>query len=107
MIQLNIVAHCDGSYVTPSGDEISYYTLHLYLNEPAPAAPGEKTGGGATRFHSLSWDDKRYLDVQPKVGRVLIFQHRNLLHSGDDVIRGTKYTLRTDLMYMKVAVEER
>ena len=55
----------------------------------------------------MSWDEEKYLDVEPKVGRVLIFQHRNLLHSGDDVIRGTKYTLRTDLMYEKVAVEER
>ncbi|KAL8909077.1 MAG: hypothetical protein Q9207_000411 [Kuettlingeria erythrocarpa] len=97
--------HCDGSYVTPDGDEISYYTLHLYLNEPESAAPGEDTGG-ATRFHSLSWDESQYLDVKPKVGRVLIFQHRNLLHSGDDVISGTKYTLRTDLMYTKVAISE-
>jgi len=39
------------------------------------------------------------IDVVPKVGRVLLFQHRNLLHSGDDVISGTKLTLRTDVMY--------
>ncbi|KAL8942348.1 MAG: hypothetical protein Q9216_001730 [Gyalolechia sp. 2 TL-2023] len=94
--------HCDGSYVTESGREISYYTLHLYLNEP-----GTHALGGATRFHSLSWDDKKYFDVVPQVGRVLIFQHRELLHSGDDVINGTKYTLRTDLMYSKVAEEEK
>ncbi|KAI4175768.1 MAG: hypothetical protein LQ343_001381 [Gyalolechia ehrenbergii] len=63
--------------------------------------------GGATRFHSLSWDDKKYFDVMPQVGRVLIFQHRDLLHSGDDLIKGTKYTLRTDLMYTKLAEEEK
>ncbi|KAL8957540.1 MAG: hypothetical protein Q9193_005216 [Seirophora villosa] len=96
--------HCDGSYVTPDGGEISYYTLHLYLNEPQSAAPGERTEGGATRFHSMSWDEK-FLDVEPRVGRVLIFQHRNLLHSGDDVVKGTKYTLRTDLMYKKAVAE--
>lgn len=100
------VAHCDGSYVTPDGDEISHYTLHLYLNEPEPSTPGEQSEGGATTFHSMNWGE-RYLDVKPKVGRVLIFQHRNLLHSGDDVVKGTKYTLRTDLMYTKVGVEER
>jgi hypothetical protein len=32
-------------------------------------------------------------------GRVLIFQHRRLLHSGDDVKAGIKYTMRSDLMY--------
>lgn len=99
------LAHCDGSYVT--ANEISYYTLHLYLNEPEPVVPGEEVGGGATRFHSLSWDEEKYFDVEPKAGRVLIFQHRNLLHSGDDIVRGTKYTLRTDLMYTKVAIEEK
>lgn len=99
------IAHCDGSYVTPDGSEISYYTLHLYLSEPEAGLQGEKTDGGATRFHSMSWDEK-FLDVEPRMGRVLIFQHRNLLHSGDDVVKGTKYTLRTDLMYKK-AVEER
>jgi hypothetical protein len=30
-----------------------------------------------------------------------MFQHRNLLHSGDDVVRGLKLTMRTDLMYKK------
>ena len=53
--------------------------------------------GGATTFHSL--DMKRKLDVMPKSGRILLFQHRSLLHSGDDVLKGVKYTLRTDLMY--------
>ena len=35
----------------------------------------------------------------PEAGRVLIFQHRDLVHSGDDVLNGVKYTMRTDLMY--------
>lgn len=53
--------------------------------------------GGATTFHSR--DMKERLDVDPKVGRVLIFQHRRLLHSGDDVVSGIKYTMRSDLMF--------
>jgi hypothetical protein len=48
---------------------------------------------------------KRF-DVKPKYGRVLMFQHRFLLHSGDDVVRGTKYTMRTDIMFAKEAAEE-
>ncbi|EAT78503.2 hypothetical protein SNOG_14266 [Parastagonospora nodorum SN15] len=27
-------AHCDGCYETPDGEERSYFTLHLYLNDP-------------------------------------------------------------------------
>ncbi|CAD6567101.1 MAG: hypothetical protein ASARMPREDX12_005317 [Alectoria sarmentosa] len=87
--------HHDGCYVTPEGQEISFYTLHLYLNE---STPENKLEGGATTFHSH--DMQRSLDVDPKVGRVLIFQHRDLLHSGADVTRGIKLTLRTDLMYV-------
>ena len=90
-------AHNDGSYVTPDGKERSMFTLHLYLNEPTPA---NKLEGGATTFHS--YDMQRSFDVEPKVGRVLIFQHRDLLHSGADVTGGIKLTLRTDLMYAKL-----
>jgi hypothetical protein len=55
--------------------------------------------GGATTFWGM--DMKRRLDVTPKMGSVLIFQQRYLLHSGDDLIRGTKITMRTDIMYAK------
>lgn len=87
-------AHCDGCYQTPDGTERSYFTLQLYLNDAA-----EQLKGGATTFHDFSMTKK--IDVAPKCGRVLMFQHRNLLHSGDDVRGGTKYTMRTDIMYTK------
>ena len=86
----------DGIYETPDRKERSYYTLHLYLNDSTSDEPLLK--GGATRFENLRGN---YMDVPPKAGRVLIFQHRDLLHSGADVIAGTKYTLRTDIMYTK------
>lgn len=44
---------------------------------------------------------KRRLDVAPKMGRILIFQQRSLMHSGDDLVSGMKLTLRTDIMYEK------
>ena len=47
---------------------------------------------------------KRF-DVKPKYGRVLMFQHRFLFHSGDDVVSGTKYTMRTDIMFAEEAAE--
>ncbi|KAL9124307.1 MAG: hypothetical protein Q9217_006351 [Psora testacea] len=76
---------------------ISWCTLHLYLNEPDEESQLE---GGATTFHSQ--DMETSFDVEPKIGRILLFQHRHLLHSGADVIRGVKYTMRTDLLYKKV-----
>lgn len=54
--------------------------------------------GGATSFaNGFSTVDA--VRVFPRAGSVLIFQQRNLMHSGDDVFRGVKYTLRTDVMY--------
>ena len=94
---LTPAAHNDGCFVTPDGKEISYYTIHLYLNGPTAA---NKLQGGATTFHS--YDMERSFDVDPKVGRVLIFQHRDILHSGADVTGGIKLTMRTDMMYKKM-----
>lgn len=88
--------------MTPDGEERSYVTLHLYLNESDTSAPEGKLEGGATTFHSCSYNDDLKLDVEPKTGRVLIFQHRNLLHSGADVTAGIKLTMRTDLMYRQI-----
>ncbi|KAI9660903.1 MAG: hypothetical protein M1821_009230 [Bathelium mastoideum] len=91
--------HCDGCYETPDGQERSYYTLHLYLNDKDSNPMGEELVGGATTFFSMNM--QRRLDVEPRTGRVLIFQHRNLLHSGDDVLGGLKLTLRTDIMFKR------
>ena len=97
-------AHCDGSYTTPDGRERSWYTLHLYLNERDSS---NDLVGGATTFHGLDSFDGRDAEspihVYPKIGRVLLFQHRGLLHSGQDVEQGTKYTMRTDLLFTKEA----
>ena len=92
--------HCDGTYVTPDGLERSYVTLHLYLNEDGPE---NRLVGGATTFHS--WNLEQEWKVPPKVGRVLMFQHRNLLHSGEEVVEGLKLTMRTDLMFKKADKE--
>lgn len=93
--------HCDGSYETASREERTYFTLHLYLNNSGAKGSKGDLVGGATRFHSYPSMEKKeaILDVLPKTGRILLFQHRNLLHSGDDVVQGVKYTMRTDLLY--------
>jgi len=103
--------HCDASYHTPDGSQRSFYTLHLYLNDSAQCTATSSSGhlppsseaatptlqGGATTFYST--DLQRRFDVDPKAGRVLIFQHKRLLHAGDEVSAGVKFTVRSDLMY--------
>ncbi|KAK3685893.1 oxidoreductase domain-containing protein [Podospora appendiculata] len=96
--------HCDGPYSETDADKTveTLFTVHLYLNDSQAEAGHEAAAaadlvGGATPF--LSDDETRKVDVHPKAGRVLIFQHRRLLHSGADVVQGTKYTMRTDIVY--------
>ncbi|KAL8720012.1 MAG: hypothetical protein Q9225_003057 [Loekoesia sp. 1 TL-2023] len=89
--------HFDGTFRTEEGEN-SFLTLHLYLNEPDEDSLLQ---GGATTFHALDRSG-RHMDVMPKVGRVLLFQQKGLLHSGADVTRGIKFTMRADVMYRKV-----
>ena len=49
---------------------------------------------------------RKTYDVKPVVGRVLIFQHRGLIHSGGEVTSGEKFTMRTDLMYERMPTEQ-
>ncbi|CAE6416471.1 unnamed protein product [Rhizoctonia solani] len=90
--------HCDGNYHDPDSGHISYYTLQLYLNDISPEQ------GGSTRFwgspDSNGGNTLSYVDVQPKLGRALIFEQSGLWHSGQDVLEGgEKYTIRAELMY--------
>jgi hypothetical protein len=75
--------HYDGAF-RRSARERSLLTLMVYLNEGFT--------GGATAFHD--WDVR----VAPRTGLALIFQHQ-LLHEGCELIEGTKYVLRSDVMY--------
>ncbi|KAL3443447.1 hypothetical protein BJX65DRAFT_298244 [Aspergillus insuetus] len=115
--------HWDGHYTDPETKERSYFTVHLYLNgdgeqdlkelkraeREAEGRDGNPNGdldggllGGATSFIPRYEEQERNVRVFPKTGSVLVFQHSELMHGGDSVFRGTKYTLRTDLMYEQV-----
>ncbi|TFK38588.1 hypothetical protein BDQ12DRAFT_712943 [Crucibulum laeve] len=113
--------HCDGTLQLPD-DRFSHVTVQIYLGDGrnAPSDSTEscddslgETGmpggspsnatlplvGGPTRIWSR--DGKKWLDVDAKLGRVLIFQQRQILHSGEDVKQGLKYALRTDIMFKR------
>lgn len=97
-------AHTDGPYwyETPETEFQTHYTMQLYLNDGETPAD-EALVGGVTAF--LSRDRKRRLDVNPKTGSALIFQHEGLLHEGALVERGEKYTMRTDVVYELIKTE--
>jgi hypothetical protein len=84
-------AHYDSPFVrsTPDGNcvgEMSCVSVQIYLNQ--------NFKGGSTTFRS----GDRFLDVKPRTGSILLFEH-NILHEGQTVLQGTKYLLRTDVMY--------
>ncbi|KAF9032394.1 hypothetical protein BJ165DRAFT_1517538 [Panaeolus papilionaceus] len=81
--------HCDFLHDLPDG-RVGQVTIQIYLGE-------DGVEGGATRIAGGS--PGKYVDVFPKKGRVLIFQHKDVFHSGEEVTSGLKFTLRSDLLY--------
>lgn len=121
--------HWDGMYTDPGSGECSLYTIQLYLNgdgeqdlgelqremgrEKEKAGENEKEKwtnadvnakllGGATSFIPRFEEAETQVRVFPKTGSVLVFQQSDLLHGGDPVVRGSKFTVRTDVMYRVV-----
>lgn len=78
--------HRDGSYKREG--ERSLMTVMVYLNT---------CGGGRTTFHDP--EGGLVAAVEPRPGRVLIFDHP-LLHSGETVSGGVKVCMRTDVMFL-------
>jgi len=102
--------HCDGLYSTPD----------------------ESLEGGSTRIFSHkddwpesddSWPDSDdalsdsdvnagniligpCVDIPARLGRVLIFEQEDLLHSGEPVQKGIKISMRTDFMYEVVHITD-
>ncbi len=87
--------HHDGSF-RRNIYEFSLYTVLLYLNEGY--------SGGYTDF--LYNDDSLLYRVVPETGLALLFRHE-LLHTGTEVLEGTKYVLRSDVMYRLPSALER
>ena len=63
---------------------------------------GKTTGKGGLREMLGLGNKEAREDVKAVRGRVLIFQHRGLVHSGEEVRDGVKFTMRTDLLYKRV-----
>lgn len=74
--------HKDGRY-SRNESESSFYTFMIYLNDDFK--------GGETIFENG-------ISITPSKGTCLVFLH-DLEHEGAKVVSGTKYVLRTDIMY--------
>jgi prolyl 4-hydroxylase len=75
--------HKDG-YFEKSPDEVSLLTFLIYLNADFE--------GGDTQF--------RWETVRPQEGMLLVFPHKQS-HQGAEISAGTKYVLRSDVMYQR------
>jgi prolyl 4-hydroxylase len=73
--------HFDGAFVRNAAEQ-SLLTFMVYLNEGF--------GGGATEFEHRS--------IVPRTGHAVVFDH-GLRHQGAEVTHGTKYVLRSDVMF--------
>jgi len=109
--------HRDGNYMRHS-KERSFYTIMIYLN----SGDGIDYRGGSTLFQfdfditkhgrgrgrerdceseSESENKAATVEYVPQAGGVVVFDHR-ILHEGARVEEGTKYAIRTDVMYRLV-----
>lgn len=76
--------HSDGAFFRNEKEQ-SFYTYIIYLNE--------QFTGGETCFLV-----EPEITIKPKTGSGIFFQHP-IIHEGVEVKSGTKYVVRTDLMY--------
>lgn len=74
-------------------NNVGFQTVLLYLNEDFE--------GGETDLQIQQQDDDLEIrSVQPRLGRVLVFDH-TCVHQGCYVSKGIKYVLRTEVMFSK------
>lgn len=73
----------------PDDAHVTLHTVLVYFNDDFT--------GGETRFM-----EQVETTVVPRPGRVAIFQHK-LRHEGCEVASGTKYAMRTDVIYGSTA----
>src|SRR5205085_11315764 len=81
--------HQDGAHATDG--MVSRYTLQVYLNDAS------EFSGGNTRFFAGRAGAMVH-SVPPERGTAIVFDHL-LWHDGEAVHAGTKYVLRTDVMF--------
>lgn len=83
--------HRDGAY-SPDEQRMSLLTVMLYLNDHS------EFRGGSTRFYGDRYSPEAEREILPQTGMGILFDHHHW-HDGQAVTEGTKYVLRTDVVY--------
>ncbi|XP_076096070.1 uncharacterized protein LOC143067021 [Mytilus galloprovincialis] len=96
--------HYDGFYAK-SSNERSLKTFMLYLNNEFQDGCTQFVNENQTLYKDANGkycaEDKNILErIHPHPGMALLFNHQRL-HEGQKVRDGTKYILRTDIMYQR------
>ncbi len=96
--------HMDGCYTRPrahpkAGDR-SCLTVLLYLNEGYNGATRvfNTNHGRHLRAGEGQEEEPSFHDVVPEAGMLFVHDHA-ILHSGEPITGGTKYVIRTDIMF--------
>ena len=77
---------------------VSHVSVLFYLND--------NFTGGSTSFYEYIRENNKlshkcFESIHPEKGSALLFWH-NLFHTGDKIIEGEKYVLRSDLLYKEL-----
>lgn len=91
--------HYDGSFKRPDGSQATFLTIQVYLN----GGSGDPLRGGETIFFNSMGEHQ--CSIQPCTGHVVIFDHDHL-HGSSPVLSGTKYVIRTDVLYDLVHADQ-
>lgn len=91
--------HLDGIYYKSQAVH-SKLTFMVYLNDSS------EFSGGRTLFFNSKEDDEIIESYEASKGDLIIFDH-NLWHSGEPVIAGEKYILRSDILYERISKREK
>lgn len=87
--------HCDGQFER-SETEKSFLTFMVYLNDVPEDC------GGETRFYDfIKSKNVVTAKFQCREGHAIIFNH-DILHDGNQVKKGFKYMVRTEIVYRKM-----
>jgi len=105
---IGFLPHRDAYFINGENKR-SIMTLLIYLND--------NFENGTTTFYKMHQKtrvvgetvteemkhgfNKEYI-YKPKQGSIVIFEH-NMVHSGDKVINGTKYIVRSDLIFQRIS----
>ena len=103
--------HCDKRAVCPqytAEHKASFYTVNIYLNDGLLDYKGGKTLFFNRDYSTgRKWKESSYVIGRP--GLALIFNHypQRYQHSGQQLVSGTKYIFRSDVIYRLQRYEEK